>query len=84
MGILWAHTSAIGCIGLNTHSQENAHTDTGPDGYHPRPHSHRKPTRSCPTTTDTNGRADGVGADMGGAHQGQCSRVLFPVIVILK
>ncbi len=35
-------------------------------------------------TTDTNGRVDGMSADVGGACRGPCLRALFPVCVPLK
>ncbi len=52
----------------------------GPNGHRPCLHLCRQPARSCPwwdhfkcgPTADTDGRADNMGADMGGAHVCMC------------
>ncbi len=69
------------------HNTGNVHADTGPDGHCPHPRSPRQPAHLCPwwdhfmcgPTMDANRWADGMGLDMGGAHQGPCLRALFPV-----
>ncbi len=48
---------------------------------HVRIHAIHRPVRvKSGPTTDVNGRADGTGADVGGARRDTCSRALFPVI----
>ncbi len=82
MSSLWAHTDAIGCIGL---TQEKAQANTGMMGT-----AHvRVPSATClcswwyhfkgGPTMDINGREDDASVNVGGARRSPHLCVIFPV-----